>query len=213
VVDPSLRKRASTARAALEAGHLRGPALRELFLTIPAADRDAWADELLLLEEPPPSRVPLPRGGVPYLPCGVDDVLTMVQSVPIGPEDDFVDLGSGLGRVAILVHLLTGARTAGVEIQAALVQEAQHGAQSLALPAVTFLHADAADVELAGSVFFLYAPFNGALLVRVLDRLRAVAERRSIVVCTVALELAHVPWLTPRSAPSPTLHVYDGGVR
>jgi hypothetical protein len=178
--------------------------------SVPFRDRDRWVDELLGFDEPPPDIPDLPRGAVPYLPCGVDEIVAMVQKVPLGPDDELVDLGSGLGRVAILSHLLSGARALGVEIQEPLVRRARARAAELGLgERVSFLHADAAATELDGSVFFLYAPFNGKMLTDVVGRMEQVARRRPIVVCAVGLEL-FASWLTPRTPPpSASLAIYE----
>jgi SAM-dependent methyltransferase len=208
-VDDSLRLRAQRARGEIESGALRGAALRALLRSVPFRDRDAWTDELLGLEDPPPDVPDLPRGSVPYLPSGVDEILAMVHEVPVRPDDEFVDLGSGLGRVVILAHLLTGARAVGVEIQAPLVCRARARRDALGLAAVSFVHADAAAAELDGSVFFLYAPFNGAMLTRVLRRLEAAARRRPIVVCAVGLEFHDVPWLRPRTTSQVSMTLYE----
>jgi SAM-dependent methyltransferase len=211
-VDDSLRLRARTARAQIESGTLRGALLLELLRSIPLADRDIWLDELLGFDEPPPDISDLPRGSVPYLPCGVEEILTMVLEVHVAPDDELVDLGSGLGRVLILAHLLTGARCLGIEIQAPLVQLARARCAALSLPAVSFVHANAADTDLDGSIFFLYAPFGGEMLAHVLYRLEDVARRRPIVVCAVNLELPDAPWLLPRQTSSLSLTIYDSQV-
>ncbi len=190
---------------------LRGTALMDRLSSLPFHERDDWADELLGVEGPPPD-VPLPRGSVPYLPCGVDEVLSMARDVPVRPDDVVVDLGSGLGRVVILAHLLTGARAHGVEIQEPLVRSARAHCAALALPLVSFEHANAVDVELDGSIFFLYAPFNGEMLTAVLRNLEAVARRRAIVLCTVGLEFRDVPWLFPRKTSNVSLALYDSRV-
>lgn len=208
-MDDSLRLRARAARAEVASGALRGAALLDALCAVPFCDRDAWVDELLGIEPPPPDAPDLPRGAVPYLPCGVDEIVATVQEVPVGPGDELVDLGSGLGRVAVLVHLLSGARTRGIEIQAPLVDRARARCAALGLTAVSFVHGDAAGCELDGSIFFLYAPFNGDLLARVVRRLQDVARRRPIVVAAVALELPDVPWLTARSTSSAALTLYE----
>jgi SAM-dependent methyltransferase len=208
-VDDSLLHRARTARAEIASGALRGAALLELLLSVPFLDRDAWTDELLGIEPPPPDIPNLPRGSVPYLPSGVEEILAMVLEVPVRPDDDLVDLGSGLGRVVILAHLLSGARASGVEIQEPLVRSARARCAELALASVSFVHANAAAAELDGSIFFLYAPFNGQMLTHVLRRLEEVARRRSIVICAVGLEFRGVPWLLPRKTSSVSLTLYD----
>lgn len=200
------------ARAEIGSGALRGAALLELLRSIPVVDRDVWVDELLGIEEPPPDIPDLPRGSVPYLPSGVEEILAMVLEAPVRPDDELVDLGSGLGRVVILAHLLSGARASGVEIQEPLVRRARSRCAELALPAVSFVHGNAAEVELAGSIFFLYAPFNGEILTRVLRRLEEIARSRPIVLCAVGLELHGVPWLLPRTTSSVSLTLYDSRV-
>lgn len=211
-MDDSLRLRALTARAEIASGVLRGMALLELLRSVPPFDRDAWVDELLGIEAPPPDSPDLPRGAVPYLPCGVEEILAMLAEAPVQAHDELVDLGSGLGRVAILAHLLTGARASGVEIQEPLVRSARARCAELALADVSFVHGNAADTALDGSVFFLYAPFNGAMLARVLRRLEEVARRRPIVLCAVGLELPDVPWLLPRRSSNVALTLYDSHV-
>jgi SAM-dependent methyltransferase len=185
----------------------RGEELREALLALPPGDRDAWVDELLALPEPPPD-TGLPQGGVPYLPAGVEEILTAIRDVPVKPGDTFVDLGSGIGRVVMLVHLLTGARCHGVEVQKALVEVARDRAAKLGLSGVSFEHADAATAPLDGSVFFLYAPFNGELLKRVMKNLERVAARHEITVCTVDLALDAFAWLRARPTDSLATTVY-----
>jgi hypothetical protein len=89
------------------------------------------------------------------------------------------------------------------------VRSARARCAELALPAVSFALANAAETEFDGSVFFLYAPFNGEMLTRVLGQLRVVAQRRPIIVCAVDLELRDVSWLVPRKSSSASLFFYD----
>lgn len=211
-MDESLRQSALSARAELQRGALAGAALLERLLSVPFLDRDGWVDALLGLPDPLADAPDLPRGAVPYLPCGVEEILATVREVPVRADDELVDVGSGLGRVLMLAHLLSGARGRGVELQAHLVASARARCADLGLDGITFVHANAADAELDGSVFFLYAPCNGELLARVLRRLEEVARRRPVVVCTVALELRDVPWLSARTTSSVVLTVYDSCV-
>jgi protein-L-isoaspartate O-methyltransferase len=191
----------------------RGAALLERILAVPPHGRDAFVDELLGFEPPPPDVPDLPRGAVPNLPSGVEEILAALREAPVGPDDELVDLGAGQGRVAIVAHLLRGARTVGVEIQEPLVRSARARCEALGLTGVTFVHGDAAGIELDGSVFYLYAPFNGVMLAGALRRVEAVAQRRPVVVCAVALELGHVPWLVPRPPSSSSLTIYDSRPR
>ena len=203
------RLQTERAHAAIASGALRGSALLELLLSVPSRLRDDWTDELLGVESLPPDAPDLPRGCVPYLPCGVDEILAMLRDVPIRSDDEFLDLGSGLGRVAVLVHLLSGARARGIEIQEHLVRRARKLCEALVLPDVSFVHANAAEAELDGSIFFLYAPFNGSMLTAAVRRIEAVARRRPIVVCTVDVELRDLAWLRPRPSSLASLSLYD----
>lgn len=207
-LDDTLRPRAHAARAEIQAGRLRGAALLALIRSLPFLERDAWIDALLGIDPPPPDVPDLPHGAVPYLPCGVEEIVAMVVDVPLRADEHFVDLGSGLGRVVMLAHLLSGVRASGIELQAHLVRSAEVRASELALP-VSFVHANAAETALEGSVFFLYAPFNGDMLVRVLRSLEDVARRRRIVLCAVGLELHWVPWLSSRRSSSVALAIYE----
>ncbi len=208
-MDASLSQLAQMTRAEVRAGALRGSAFLDRLLSVPFLERDAWIDALLGIAELPDDVPDLPRDSVPYLPSGVDEILTMVREVPVRSHDELVDLGSGLGRVPILTHLLTGCRARGVELQDPLVKSATRQADELGLTGVSFVHADAAEVPLDGSVFFLYTPFGGEMLNRALSRLEEVARRRPIVVCAVSLELRDVPWLRARKSSRVSLTIYD----
>lgn len=209
-MDDALLQRAGAARARIREGGLRGAALRDLLASVPAGDREAFVDVMLGLDGAPADDVALPRGAVPYLPAAVDAVLALASSLPAGL---FVDLGSGLGRVVLLVHLLTGAVARGVEIQPRLVAAARTAAAALGLRDVTFVAANAADGPVEGDVFFLYAPFNGPMLRDVLARIEDLARRRAVVVATLDLDLEGFSWLVRRPTPAPPLAVYDARAR
>lgn len=207
----SARRVITSAPQAAPVGQLRGATLLNALLAVPPRDRDTWIDGLLGLPAFAPDR-DLPRGCVPYLPCAVEAVVRSVIEVPITPKDLFVDLGAGLGRVAMLVHLLCGARAVGIEIQPHLVAQGR-----AALAASRLRHVDVelrqgdatATVEPNGTVFFCYASFNGAALHQVLERLREVAERRAITLCVVDFDLHGQPWLQRRPAHDAHLSIYD----
>jgi hypothetical protein len=59
-----------------------------------------------------------------------------------------------------------------------------------------------------GTVFFLYCPFSGARLERVLDGLRAIAATRPIRICCVHLPLLDRPWLELVASPRTELVIY-----
>lgn len=169
--------------------------VRQALNTIPHRDRDAWVDRLLGLDDIPDDGPALPRGAVPYLPCAIDSVLRAIDLAGVNDTDLFVDVGSGVGRVTTIVHLLTGASTLGLEIQPQLVQVAQSVSQRLGLARVKTLEGDAHLVE--GTVFFLYCPFSGDRLSAFLDELEALP--RPIRLCCVDLPIPARPWLSLRA--------------
>ena len=174
-----------------------GAPFRDALLAVPPRDRDAWLDRTLgtpLLDDGPA----LPKDCVPYLPSSVDVLLRMIDGAEIRASDVFVDVGSGIGRAAALVHLFTGATAIGLEIQPELVTAAKALAVRLGSSGLTFTEADAGSGSSLppATVFFLYCPFSGARLERMLAGLQAQARERLIRVCCVDLPLPACSWLT-----------------
>lgn len=195
---------------------LRTPALfKAALLDVPPKDRDVWVDGVFGLRDIPDDGPDLPRGCTPYLPCSVDALLRMVEQAPVQASDVFVDIGSGVGRAAALVHLLTGAAAIGLEIQSALAAEARHLARRLRLSRVSTVHGDATELARFapnGTVFFLYAPFSGARLAEVLASLEPIARTRMIRVCCVDVPLPPCPWLTRAPQAAADLAIYRSAI-
>jgi hypothetical protein len=104
----------------------------------------------------------------------------------VAEDDVFVDLGSGLGHVPLLVSMMTGAQSLGIEMQVAYVVSARECAQSLQLSRVQFIAQDARDADLScGSVFYLYSPFKGSILADVLGALQKESRNRPIKICSL----------------------------
>jgi predicted RNA methylase len=116
-----------------------------------------------------------------------------------------VDLGSGLGHVPLLVSMLCGIRTLGVELQPAYVACARECAQKLGVRQARFVANDARVADLtSGSVFYLFTPFTGSVLREVLERLREESTRRQIRVCSLGpctRELQSHEWLRASARP------------
>ena len=202
---------AGAARRSIEGGRHDPSAFRAALLGVPASERDAWVDLVLGLDDVPPDGPALPSGGVPYLPCSVEVLLRVIDEAPVRSSDVFVDVGAGPGRVIALVHLLTGAGAVGLEIQPELVRVADSLTTRLGLPRVRCIEGDAATLAafmVVGSVFFLYCPFSGARLAKVLDDLEPIARTRRLRVCCVHLPLPPRSWLTREPGQSPELEIY-----
>lgn len=171
---------------------------RQKLARVEPSRRDDWVDQWFGLNEIPPDGSDLPRGCVPYLPCAVDKLSLVIERARVCADDLFVDVGSGLGRAMMLVHLLTGAAAVGLEVQAALAREATRIARGLQLERVQTLHGDAeeliADVGTA-SVFFFYCPFGGDRLLRVMQAIEPFAHSRPLRLCFVDMPAPELPWL------------------
>lgn len=175
---------------------LREPrAFRAALMRVPANERDEWIDALFGIDGLPPDGPELPRGCVPYLPCSVDAIVRMIDAAGVCASDVFVDVGSGLGRAALLAHFATGALAIGIEVQRALVHTSRAMAARLRarLSVVEGDAADLAGLVPIGTVFFFYCPFGSARLEQVLADLEALA--RPIRIATVDLPIADRPWL------------------
>jgi hypothetical protein len=138
---------------------------------------------------------------VAYQPTPARAVQGLIERANLCADDVFYDLGSGLGRVVMLVALLCSARATGIEFEPAYLSYAARCARRLKLQNVEFVQADAREAVLTdGSVFFMYSPFQGGLLRKVLTRLRAEATKRPIRVCTFGpctIVTASEGWLRP----------------
>src|SRR5262245_22592153 len=117
-------------RLKISAGHYSPEAFRHLFsgyvrrACLPQADitydsLDMLVNGLLRLEIAPEETQASDPKMVLYQPTPARIILELVEQADIGAEDVFYDLGSGLGQVPILVRLLSGARTKGVEVETA----------------------------------------------------------------------------------------------
>lgn len=192
---------------------MRGANLLVWLSSLPPRARDVAVEQILGIAEPPPSSAPPGDDLIGYHASGLAPIVRALVEVPVLADDVVIDLGAGLGKVVLLAHLLAGASARGIEIQSSLVRRARDAAGRLGV-GVRFTHADARDAALDdGTVFFLYTPFTGPALARVLARLREVAQRRAIVVCGLGIDLDHrAPWLVPRPTRSFWLTIYDGVV-
>jgi hypothetical protein len=112
-------------------------------------------------------------------------VFELAEKTGFTGDDVFFDLGSGLGQGAMLVNLLTGVAAKGVEFEPAFCACATDCAATLNLPNVEFINTDARLTDYsAGTVFFMFTPFRGALLQEVLELLRQRSLQRKIKLIT-----------------------------
>jgi protein-L-isoaspartate O-methyltransferase len=173
------------------------------------AERDAWVERRLGIDRVPAGRASRERELIGYLPSGVGAILALIREVPIMARDHFVDIGSGLGKVTLLVRLLTGARVSGIERDAGLVKQARARAVELGVDGISYLHEDARAQCPEASIYYMYAPATGAALAAMLARLQAATHGRRAVVCTLGLDLPSCAWLVQRPSEELFTSIYD----
>ncbi len=163
---------------------------------------DALAAGLFRSDCPPQPWVGGDSEMIHYESTPVSAVLELVDRVPLTRGDRFVDIGSGLGQVVLLVHLLTGVEAMGLEVMPAYVERARGEAERLSLEGVSFIVGNARCADLCGgTVYFLFSPFRGQMLQAVLNRLRHEACTRRLTVCSFGpctKQVAGESWLTLR---------------
>lgn len=166
-------------------------------------DLDLFVNGLLKLDLPVGELCQIDPDMVAYQPTPARLIFELIEKADLGPDDVFFDIGSGLGQVAILVALLTGATTKGIEFQPIYCDYSRRCAQRLHLSNVEFINQDARRVDYStGTVFYMYTPFRGDMLKAVLERLRCVAQQRVIRLCTYGPctpEVAEEGWLVSTS--------------
>jgi len=153
---------------------------------------------LIPLPHPEPT-VERDYGMVRYEPTPISVILELYDQVQFSRGDVFYDLGSGLGKVVMLLHLLAGIACIGVEFEPAFYAYAVQRAASLGLTGAKFINADARDVDYSqGTVFFIFNPFGGEIFNTVFAKLEKVAQTRKITICSYGAgtpPLAELPWL------------------
>ncbi|MBX5484227.1 MAG: hypothetical protein IRZ16_20565 [Myxococcaceae bacterium] len=136
-----------------------------------------------------------------YQATPVRQVLELIDRARVTADDVVFDLGAGIGKVAMLVNLLTGAKVVGVEIERAYSDYARARVEALGLRGVELRTQDARTARYDdATVVFMYHPFTGRLLDEVLERLRQQAERRPLRIGTlgrITFTLAQQSWLQP----------------
>jgi len=166
---------------------------------------DELVTGVLGFDEPEDSGIRPEPEKVLYQPTPARLIFNLLEETRLTANDVLVDLGSGMGHVPLLAAICTPAHCIGIEVEQAYIDRARQCAQRLHLRRAHFIRQDARDADCkAGTVFYLYTPFSGSILRRVLDRLRHEASTRTFRVCTYgpcAETVAREPWLKAEQEP------------
>ena len=120
---------------------------------------------------------------VEYKPSGRFYLLRTIRRREIGPEDVFIDLGCGKGRMVYLAARYPFGRVIGIEINEGLSRIARENIErnraKLRCPRVEIITADLAEYEIPDEVTYayLYNPVTGPLFEAVLANLTASLDR------------------------------------
>ena len=167
--------------------------------------RDDLISGLLELEQPEDERPGREAEMVFYQPTPARHIFNLIGLAALEAEDVFVDIGSGLGHVPLLIAISTDARAIGIELEGAYVERARQCAERLNLARVAFFEQDARAADYSfGTVFYFYTPFSGAMLEAVLERLKHEAASRRIRICTYGPSTSRIAdqrWLRATSTP------------
>jgi protein-L-isoaspartate O-methyltransferase len=195
-------------RARIRSSSISRDALLTLLLEAPLDVRDHLVEEILGIAYPPLDLAPAERGVNRDFTSSLQEVLFVLEHARLGPDSSFVDLGAGLGKVVLLVALLTGARAWGVELDTQLMASAQSAARSLGLERAQFLHGDIRDVPLPpADAYYLFIPFLGSGAIA--ERLAPIAAQRKLLLFSQTLDLTELPWLRATGARSYWLEMYE----
>ena len=146
---------------------------------------DQLISGVLQFEEPSAEVLRLESEMVPYQPTPARHIFDLIARTALTERDSLIDLGSGLGHVALTASICTKANCTGLELEPSYVDCARKAARSLNLKSVNFIQGDARAANLSdGTVFYLYTPFSGAILRDVLNLLRQEAVAREIRICS-----------------------------
>jgi SAM-dependent methyltransferase len=146
---------------------------------------DLFVNGMLTLPDLPMETRKREPGMVFYQKTPAQIILKLIRLAEFTSQDVFFDLGSGLGQVSMLVNLIGSVKTKGVEFEPAFCAYAKNRSADLQLNDVDFINVDARRADYSsGTVFFMYTPFEGRMLLEVLEKLKEESTKRKIKLFT-----------------------------
>jgi SAM-dependent methyltransferase len=122
------------------------------------------------------------RGCHDYFPTPYAELETVLRSLGPGPDDVFVDIGSGKGRALAIAARFPFARIVGVEISPELCESARalvaRAGGGFQCRDIEIVEADAGGFEIPAdaTILYLYNPFHGPRLESLFDAIAASLE-------------------------------------
>lgn len=142
---------------------------------------DEFLNGLICIDDPPEAILSLKAGMVFYQKTPARIIFELVTLIQHKQIEVFVDLGSGVGQSVVLFNLLTGARCVAVEYEPAYHDYAIHCASQLGIDGVTFINADALDIDYPdNAVFYIYTSFEGMMLTEMLKIIEKKSQHTTI---------------------------------
>jgi SAM-dependent methyltransferase len=135
-----------------------------------------WGTETARVESLDELGVDAP-GRVRYEPSGWLDLRRVLRPSEVGPDDVFLDIGAGKGRVVLQAARYPFRRVLGVELSAVLCRIARANVAArrkhLRCQDITIINADATRYRIPDdvSVVYLYNPFRGPVFEAAIERL------------------------------------------
>lgn len=125
---------------------------------------------------------PVPDNAVliPYIPIPYRAIFPILSTVALGPDDVFVDVGCGKGRMVCCASRWPAREVIGIDFDQALVQAAQQNSVRVRgrQAPTRLLCARAEDYSYADiTVAYLYHPFERPVMERFLARFEATMRR------------------------------------
>jgi SAM-dependent methyltransferase len=119
----------------------------------------------------------------PYRATKVGPLLDLLNKLQLPRTSTFVDIGSGKGRVLLIASQYGFRKVVGIEFSGELCATARKNVELFFRKAtrhspIEVIEADATEYKFQGEdqVFFMYNPFDGFILAKVIENLRRSLE-------------------------------------